>query len=170
MTQSELLSYLAFGRSTTELFANAGSSITGAPSGGDIFGIGAELAVRRLAGVALGVAVDQVESSAGKALGADVLDITPADVPTAVVQGEGLGNFLKQTQITVGKYINPRTFMSVQELSGKPGLQLEHRTADGWRFDANFAPRLLLLEPTLSSQGFFAATAYGGFIIREWRF
>jgi translocation and assembly module TamB len=170
MTQSELLSYLAFGRSTTELFANAGSSITGAPSGGDIFGIGAELAVRRLAAVALGVAVDQVESSAGKALGADVLDITPADVPTAVVQGQGLGNFLKQTQITVGKYINPRTFMSVQELSGKPGLQLEHRTADGWRFDANFAPRLLLLEPTLSSQGFFAATAYGGFIIREWRF
>ena len=170
MTQSELLSYLAFGRSTTELFANGGSSITGAPSGGDIFGIGAELAVRRLAGVALGVGVDQLESSAGKALGADVLDITPADVPTAVVQGQGLGNFLKQTQITVGKYINPRTFASVQELSGKPGLQLEHRTADGWRFDANFAPRLLLLEPTLSSQGFFAATAYGGFIIREWRF
>lgn len=169
-TQAELLSLLAFGQSTTSLLAIQGSSITGSAAVGDLFGVGAQLAVRRLAGVALGVLVNEVESEAGRALGTDVLDITPADVPTELTQAQGLGNFLTQTKVEAGKYINPRTFVTAQEQGGRPGGGIEHRTADGWRFRASFEPRLLLEEPTLSKQPFKPARAYGGLIAREWRF
>lgn len=169
-TQSELLSLLAFGQSTTSLLAINGSSITGSAAVGDLFGVGAQLAVRRLAGVALGVLVNEVESEAGKALGTDVLDITPADVPTELTQAQGLGNFLTQTKVEAGKYINPRTFVTAQEQGGRPGAGIEHRTADGWQFRASFEPRLLLEEPTLSKQPFRPVRAYGGLIAREWRF
>src|SRR5262249_26887744 len=109
-TQSELLSLLAFGQSTTSLLGSASSSIAGSAATTELFGVGAQSAVRRLAGVALGVAVDQVEMQAGRAFGTDVFDITPADVPS----GHFVGNFLTQTKFEAGKYINPRTFVTVQ--------------------------------------------------------
>jgi translocation and assembly module TamB len=169
-TQAELLSLLAFGEPTTSLVRMNGSSIVGSAAGGDLFGIGAQLAVKRLAGVAMGVMVEEMESEAGKALGADVFNITPADVPIELIQGRGIGNFLTQTRVEAGKYINPRTFVTTQETGGRLGAGFEHRTADGWRFRASFEPRLLLLEPTLSKQSFTPVRAYGGVIAREWRF
>jgi translocation and assembly module TamB len=169
-TQAELLSLLAFGEATTSLLTMNGSSIVGSGVGGDLFGVGAQLAVKRLAGVAMGVVVEEMESEAGKALGADVFNITPADVPVELIQGRGIGNFLTQTKVEAGKYINPRTFVTGQESGGRLGAGFEHRTADGWRFRASFEPRLLLLEPTLSKQAFKPVRAYGGVIAREWRF
>src|SRR6185437_8569052 len=78
-TQSELLSLLAFGQSTTSLVASTTSSIAGSAATLDLFGVGAQVAARRLASVALGVAVQQVQMQAGRATGVDVFDITPAD-------------------------------------------------------------------------------------------
>jgi translocation and assembly module TamB len=169
-TQAELLSLLAFGEATTSLLTMNGSSITGSAAVGDLFGVGAQLAVKRLAGVAMGVVVEEMESEAGKAIGADVFNITPADVPLELVQGRGIGNFLTQTKVEAGRYINPRTFVTGQESGGRLGAGFEHRTADGWIFRASFEPRLLLLEPTLSKQAFKPVRAYGGVIAREWRF
>jgi translocation and assembly module TamB len=169
-TQSELLSLLAFGQPTTSFLSVNGSSIAGSGGTGDLFGVGAQLAVKRLAGVAMGVMVEEIESEAGKALGADVFNITPADVPAELIQLRGVGNFLTQTRIEAGKYVNPRTFVTAQETGGRLGAGFEHRTADGWRFRASFEPRLLLLEPTLSKQSFNAVRAYGGLVAREWRF
>src|SRR6185312_5950582 len=48
-TQSELLSLLAFGQSTTSLLATGSSSIAGSAATLDLFGVGAQAAVRRLA-------------------------------------------------------------------------------------------------------------------------
>ncbi len=79
-TQSELLSLLAFGQSTSSLIASSNSSVASTGTTTDLFGAGAQFAARRLASVALGVAVDQVELQAGRALGTDVFDITPGDV------------------------------------------------------------------------------------------
>ncbi len=169
-TQSELLSLLAFGQSSTSLLTLNGSSIQGSAASGDLFGLGAQLAVKRLAAVALGVAVEEIEVEAGKALGTDVLNITPADVPTELVQARGVGNFFAQTKIEAGKYVNPRTFVTAQTQNGRFGTGIEHRTADGWHFTASFEPRLLLQEPTLSGQNFKRVRAYGGLIAREWRF
>ena len=165
-TQSELLTLLAFGQSTTSLLGSASSSIAGSAATTELFGVGAQYAVRRLAGVALGVAVDQVEMQAGRAFGTDVFDITPGDVPS----GNFVGNFLTQTKIEAGKYINPRTFVTVQTQASLFGAGIEHRTADGWTFNASVAPRILLLEPQLNSQPIRTVTAWGGFIMREWRF
>jgi translocation and assembly module TamB len=168
-TQSELLSLLAFGQSTSSLLAFGSSSISGSAASGDLFGAGAQIAVQRLSSVALGVAVDQMEQQAGRAFGTDVLDITPGDIP--LFKGTSpIGNFFTQTRIEAGKYVNPRTFVSVQEQAGQPGFSIEHRTADGWHFNASMLPRIILREPTLREQPTFTTRSYGGFIIREWRF
>jgi translocation and assembly module TamB len=168
-TQSELLSLLAFGQSTSNLLAFGSSSVGGSAATGDLFGAGAQLAVQRLSSVALGVAVDQVELQAGRAFGTDVLDITPGDVPL-FRGGNPIGNFFTQTRIEAGKYINGRTFLSVQEQAAQPGFSIEHRTADGWHFNASMLPRIILREPTLRAQPTFTTRSYGGFIVREWRF
>lgn len=165
-TQSELLSLLAFGQSTTNLIASASSSIVGSAATSDLFGVGAQVAVRRLAGVALGVAVQQVESQAGRAFGTDVFDITPADIPS----GNVVGNLFTQTKFEAGKYINPRTFVSGQFQANRPGLAIDHRTSRGWHFNASIEPRILLREPRLNEQPFTRLRSYGGFIAREWRF
>jgi len=169
-TQGELLSLLAFGQPTTSLLTLNGSSITGSAAVGDLFGVGAQLAVKRLAAVAMGVAVEEVESEAGKALGTDMFNLTPADVPPELIQLRGFGNFLTQTKVEAGKYINPRTFVTGEFQANRPGAGIDHRTADGWQFRASFEPRLLLGEPTLSKQPFTPVRAYGGLIAREWRF
>jgi translocation and assembly module TamB len=166
-TQSELLSLLAFGQSTTSLIASTSSSIAGSAATMDLFGVGAQMAVRRLAGVALGVAVDQVQIQAGRAFGTDVFDITPADVPQ--VSSQGIGNFLTDTKFEAGKYINGRTYVSVQEQATQFGAAIDHRTSDGWRFTASFEPRIILLEPRLQEQPFKTARSIGGFVLKEWR-
>ena len=120
-TQSELLSLLAFGQSATSLISVTSSSIAGNAATSDLFGAGAQLAVRRLESVALGVAVEQLQQQAGRAFGTDVFDITPADAPTEI-GGRGIGNFLTQTKIEAGKYVNPRTFVTVQEQAVRPGI------------------------------------------------
>jgi translocation and assembly module TamB len=168
-TQSELLSLLAFGQSTTSLLASSSSSIAGSAATMDLFGVGAQMAVRRLASTALGVAVDQIQVQAGRSLGTDVFDITPADVPTDVT-GRGFGSFIRDTRFEAGKYINPRTYVSAQTSAFRFGVGIEHRTADGWRFSAAFEPRVILLEPTLKDVPTRVQRTLGGFIIREWRF
>ncbi|HEY4218934.1 MAG TPA: translocation/assembly module TamB domain-containing protein [Gemmatimonadaceae bacterium] len=168
-TQSELLSLLAFGQSTTSLLSFTSSSIAGGEGASDLFGAGARIAVTRLAGVALGVAVDQMEVEAGRAFGTDILDITPGDVPL-FNGGNAFTNFVLQTKVEAGKYINGRTFLSVQEQARNFGAGIEHRTADGWHFNASIEPRVLLLEPRLNSQPYRSVITYGGFILREWRF
>jgi translocation and assembly module TamB len=168
-TQSELLSLLAFGQSTTTLLAFTSSSIPGNAATSDLFGAGAQLAVRRLESVALGVAVEQLQQQAGRAFGTDVFDITPADVPIEI-GGRGIGNFLTQTKFEAGKYVNSRTFVTVQEQARRPGFAIEQRTAEGWQFRVSAEPRILLSEPTLNSQPYRTVPAYGGFIMRGWRF
>lgn len=171
-TQSELLSLLAFGQSTTSLLAFTSSSIAGSAATMDLFGVGAQVAMRRLAGVAVGVAVQQVEIQAGRAFNTDYFDITPADVPAEIgsAPGRTIGNFFTETKFEAGKYINPRTFLSGQEQAGQLGAAIEHRTGDGWRFSASAAPRILLSEPRLNAQPYRTVRAYGGFVVKEWRF
>lgn len=165
-TQSELLSLLAFGPSSSSNLAFNSSSIVGTAATSDLFGVGAQVAAKRLGGVALGVAVDQLEVQAGRAFGTDVFDITPGDIPS----GSVIGNLLTQTKLEAGKYINPRTFVSAQEQALRLGLGIEHRTADGWKFSLSTEPRILLREPTLIAQPWQTRQAFGGFILRDWRF
>jgi translocation and assembly module TamB len=170
--QGDLLSYLAFGQSSTSLIQLEGSGLTNGGGGTNLVGAGAALASRQLAGVALGVVADQVAGSAARSLGADVFTITPADVQTDV------GNFLRATQFEFGKYIKVHTFVEVKSPLDpsalvRPGLQLVHwfGGTKGYRLETGVDTRYLLREPTLSRvQDIVTTSAFGAFLIREWRF
>jgi hypothetical protein len=170
ISQSDLLSYLAFGQSSTSLLQLEGSGLTGATATGDLIGVGAYLATQRMAAVALGVMADEMEGEATKGLGADVFNITPADVPTEL---GAVGNFLQSTRVEAGKYLSPYFFMALQtqlQLRQWPGMRAQYRTPKGWRYEASIESRYLLQPPSLQIQPVPAVTSFGAFIIREWRF
>jgi autotransporter translocation and assembly factor TamB len=170
--QSDLLSYLAFGQSSTSLIQLEGSGLTNGGGGTNVVGAGAALASRQLAGVALGIAADQIAGGAARSLGADVFTITPADVQTDV------GNFLRATQFEFGKYVKVHTYVEVKspldpKALKRPGLQLVHWFGGtrGYRLETGVDTRYLLREPNLSrDQNIATTSAFGAFLIREWRF
>jgi autotransporter translocation and assembly factor TamB len=170
--QSDLLSYLAFGQSSTSLLQLEGSGLTNGGGGSNVVGAGAALASRQLAGVALGIAADQIAGGAARSLGADVFTITPADVQTDV------GNFLRATQFEFGKYVKVHTYVEVKspldpKALKRPGLQLVHWFGGtrGYRLETGVDTRYLLREPNLSrDQNIATTSAFGAFLIREWRF
>ena len=172
IAQSDLLSYLAFGRSSSSLVQLEGSGLTNGTSGpGNVIGAGASLASRQLAGVALGVFADQLAGEAARSLGADVFNITPADVQTDV------GSFLKGTEVEFGKYIKSHTFVATKTRLdpgslNRPGFQLQHRFGGlrGYSLEASLEPRYLLHEPTLAPQTVGTTSALGIFLVRNWRF
>jgi len=170
--QSDLLSYLAFGQASSSLIQLEGSGLTNGGGGTNVVGAGAALASRQLAGVALGIAADQLAGGAARSLGADVFTITPADVQTDV------GNFLRATQFEFGKYVKVHTFVEVKspldpKALQRPGLQLVHwfGGTKGYRLETGVDTRYLLREPNLSrDQNIATTSAFGAFLIREWRF
>lgn len=172
IAQSDLLSYLAFGRSSSSLVQLEGSGLTNGTSGpGNVIGAGASLASRQLAGVALGVFADQLAGEAARSLGADVFNITPADVQTDV------GSFLKATEVEFGKYIKSHTFIATKTrldpgALNRPGFQLQHRFGGlrGYSLEASLDTRYLLHEPTLAPQTVGTTSALGIFLVRNWRF
>lgn len=169
-TQSELLTLLAFGGPATDLLQSEGSSLGGTTQG-NLVGQSAQLAMTRLEGVAVGVLFEQVQSQAGRALGADQFYISPGDAPElASGTQSGFLNFIHSTRVEAGKYLNPRTFLSVQAYSFLPGLRLEYRTGKGWLYTAYTQPQVLLNPPTLEEQPWFRRQSVGALVIRQWRF
>jgi hypothetical protein len=176
LSQSDLLSYLAFGESSGSLLQFGGG---GGLQGGNVLNV----AGTRLAGVALGVALDELEGSAGRSLGVDVFSISPGEFPATT--SSGLNQFLRGTEIEAGRYLNPNTFVSVVTTPGVvtcaggnrensacavPGLTLQYRTSKGYRFETNLTPRYILDAPTLAGQTAAGTSQFGVFVIREWRF
>jgi hypothetical protein len=124
----------------------------------------------RLEGVAVGVLFEQIQVQAGRALGADQFYISPGDAPELTTGQTGFQSFINTTRIEAGKYLNPRTFLSVQEYNGYPGLRLEYRTGKGWFYTAYTQPQVILKPPTLESQLGTSTQSFGAQIIRVWRF
>src|SRR4051812_41317501 len=167
ISQSDLLSYLAFGRSASSLLQLEGSGLTGQTSSGNLVGVGAALAMKRMAAVAMGVMADEVEGEATKGLGTDVFDITPADVPTEIGAQNVIG-FFQSTRIEAGKYITPNLFAAVQAQQ-YPGAMLQYRWGQGWQVQTSIEPRYLLQPPRLALQPVAPVSSFGAFLIREWR-
>ena len=177
LSQSDLLSFLAFGESTGSLL-QFGTGLGAGVQGANVL----NLASTRLAGVALGVALDEVEGQAARSLGVDVLNITPGDFPA--FQVSGVSQFLRATEIEAGRYLSPSTFVSVVMTPGVftcggnrsnsscavPGGTLQYRTNKGYRFETSLSPRYILNPPSLDGQSAAGTSQFGAFIIREWRF
>jgi translocation and assembly module TamB len=182
LSQSDLLSYLAFGRSSGSLL-QIGS--TGTLGGGGLRGGSVvNAASSRLAGVAMGVAVDEFEGDAARSLGMDVFNVTPGELPVSTIE-TGFSQFIRGTEIEMGRYLSPSTFVSavttpgiVACLGGRgensacstPGLTLQYRTNKGYRFETSLTPRYILNSPTLAGQTAGSTSQFGAFVIREWRF
>ncbi|HYD54222.1 MAG TPA: translocation/assembly module TamB domain-containing protein, partial [Gemmatimonadaceae bacterium] len=179
LSQTDILSFLAFGRESGSLLEFEGSPLTSGTGNPSLEGLG-RVAGRRLASVALGLAVDEVEGDAGRDLGVDVINITPEDVPT---DPGAVQSFLLGTRVELGKYVTPQTFVAVHGtpslLTGRrtttspPGVRLEHRAGKGWRFETSFEPRLQPRQPTFAEprdNSLAPVSVFGLFMIREWRF
>ena len=168
ITQSDLLSYLAFGQSSSSLITLGGSGLS---SGTNIVGASAELASRQLAAVALGVFADQISGEAARSLGADVFTISPADIQTDV------GGFLRATEVEFGKYFRGHTFYAITlrpdpAALQRPGFLLQHRFGGnrGYSYELNLQPRYLLREPTLELREPTTTSVFSLFFIRNWRY
>ncbi len=172
--QSDLLSYLAFGRSSSSLLQQEGSSASSGNPSGNIVGTGAALAYKRLAAVAIGVMTDQIEGEASRSLGADVLNITPADVPTEAYTPAGITDFLEGTEIEVGKYVDSRTFISLQGRlrASAPGVLVRRRLPKGLVLQGSFERRFPVERPRLDRDDSddVPKSVVGVFLLREWRF
>jgi translocation and assembly module TamB len=178
ITQSDLLAYLAFGRSSSSLLQLGGSGLGG--GGGNLAGTTAALARNQIAAIALGVAVAEVEQNAARSLNVDVLNITPADVQGELLSGN-VGGFAASTEIEAGRYWGqsrwfgtvtgrPFSLLTPNIAAAPPGLTLQYRTPRGWRFEGSLQPRYLLTTPTLERQPATATSVLGLFLIKEWRF
>lgn len=173
ISQSDLLSYLAFGSESGSVLQFGGSSLSGGTAGGGLVGTSAALATRQLAGVAIGQLVKDFEGQAARSLGADVLNITPANVPTELASTGAVETFLKGTQVEFGKYFTTQTFLGLQaQFDAVPGFRAEHRFRrnPGLSLETTFQPRFFLPEPSLSEQELRKANSFGLFLIRRWKF
>lgn len=175
ISQTDLLSYLAFGSESGSLMQFGSSSLSGGSTGGNLVGTSAALATRQLTGVALGVAVEELEGQAARSLGADVLNITPANVPPELASGNfgALSTFLRGTRFEFGKYLNTRTFLGVQlQATTTPGFRVERQLGrmPGLSLESTFQPRFFLPEPSLNEQEITKANAFGLFLRKRWRF
>ncbi|MEO7359463.1 MAG: translocation/assembly module TamB domain-containing protein, partial [Gemmatimonadaceae bacterium] len=174
ITQSDLLSYLAFGSESGSLLQFGGSGVSGSNAGGGLVGTSAALASKQLFGVALGVLADQIEAEGSRTLGADVFNVTPASIPAELAAGKfGMfGTYLKGTQLEFGKYFTTSTFVGLNlQATTPPGFRVEHRFGNrGLSLESTLQPRFFLVEPSLAPQELKKANAFGLFLVRRWKF
>jgi autotransporter translocation and assembly factor TamB len=169
ISQTDLLSYLAFGRTSSSLLQQGGNGLT---AGSGLVGAGAAFAAKQVGAAALGALTEEAAGQAARSLGADVLNITPADVSLDA------GSFLRGTQIEFGKYLQTNTFLQLQVRPDpaslqRPGFELTHRfdPQGGYELDVSFEPRYLLKQPTLATDQVPQTTsAFGLFLVRKWRY
>jgi translocation and assembly module TamB len=153
LSQSDLLSFLAFGQSSTSLLQFQGSGLQGGgQSGSSLAGNVSALATRQLASIAVGAMVDQAKADLARATRADVVYITPADLPADMSLG-GFGNVLRGTEVELGKYVDQRTFVvgKIRPTLAVPGASLERRYGDRFKVRLSAETRYQPPRPSLTA-------------------
>ena len=153
LSQSDLIAFLAFGQSSTALLQFAGTGLeAGGQSGSSLAGNVGAVATRQLASVAVGALVDQAKADLSTATRADVLNITPAQIP-ADFSATDFQTMLRGTEIEIGKYLDRNTFLlgRVRPSLVIPGASLERRIGEQFRVRANFEARIQPEPPSLSA-------------------
>jgi translocation and assembly module TamB len=153
LSQSDLISFLAFGQSSTSLLQFQSSGLEGGgQAGSSLAGNVGRLASRQLASVALGALVDEAKQDLTRVARADVVNITPADLP-ADLSLTGAGTVLRGTEIQLGKYLDRRTFLlaQIRPTLAIPGASLERALGQKFRLRTSFETRFQPQRPTLTS-------------------
>ncbi len=172
LSQSDLISYLAFGRTSSSLLNLQGTNLTGGAGGLD--GLPA-LAEQQLAGLALGSFMDSEISSierSGTRGGLDVLRIHPASLPAELTFNGYFQNFLRGTEIEAGKYMSRRLYVAIQDrISGNwPGFRVEYRTPGNFSWETTWQPTYLPSVPSLTLQPPTRDRTFGTFLFWTRRF
>jgi translocation and assembly module TamB len=147
LAQSDLISYLAFGRTSTSLLSPEGSGIAGG-------GLGF-IAQQQLAGLGLGAFTDALVrgfEEQGTRAGLDVFRLHPGTVPDELNFGGYFSNLLRSTQFEAGKYLTPHLFVAAEgrTTSTLPGLRLEYETRGGFSWRTTWEPRYKPIHPSLA--------------------
>lgn len=153
LSQSDLIAFLAFGQSSSGLLQFTGTGLEGGGQGGSsLAGNVAALAQRQLASVAVGALVDEAKRDLTSATQADVLNITPAELPTDISLG-AFQTVLKGTELEIGKYTGRNTFVlgRVRTSLAIPGALVERRVGRKIMLRGSFETRFLPERPTLTS-------------------
>lgn len=170
ISQSDLLSYLAFSVPTSGLTQQGQSSPLSSTQGGGVVGAAGTFVQNQLAGEAVGVVTDQVKGDLARALGADVLTINTANNYTDIAQTRSSAAFFQNTQLEFGKYFTPQTFVAIQA-SVAPGAVVIQRIGENLSLQLSGQPLYLLGQPTLSTTQSTPLTGiFGLTLTRTWRF
>ena len=139
LSQTEIISYLLFGKSTVDL-------------GGDQGGIADQRAVVQSALSLLSGEIEQTIVSGGVPV--DYVEIRPG--------GGGQGDPLLGWQFAVGRQLGSKTFLVVNAgfCGGRPvyvsntlGVSLQFRISPEWRTEASFEPAQTCVDPSVETLG-----------------
>jgi autotransporter translocation and assembly factor TamB len=154
LSQSDLIAFLAFGQSSSTLLSFQGGGVAGGgQQGSSLAGNVAELAGKQVASIAIGALMDELKSDLTRATRADVLNITPAELPPDLSLGT-FGTVIRGTELQIGKYLDRRTFVMTQlrpSFDAYPGLIVESRLRRGLRLRATLETRYLAEPPSLTT-------------------
>jgi translocation and assembly module TamB len=153
LSQSDLIAFLAFGRSSSSLLQFSGTGLEGGGAGGSsLAGNVAALATRQRASVALGALVAEARSDLASRTRADVLNITPAELPAELSLG-AFQTLLRGTELEVGKYLDRHTFLigRIRPSLAVPGASLERRLNERLSVRGTVETRYQSQPPSLSA-------------------
>jgi len=167
LPESDLISYLAFGRSSSSLIDLGGSGVTGSDLG--------VIAEQQIAGLGLGAFVDAWVSGLeerGTRAGLDVFRVHPAKLPEELNVGGYFQNVMRGMEVEAGKYLTPRFYLSAKgRLSGAPpGLRLDWQRSGGWSWYATWEPGYLPSEPSFDFTQPTRTQVFGSFLRWKRRF
>ncbi len=173
LSQSDLLSYLAFGQSASSLVTLQSSAALSTGGSGGLAGIPA-LVQQQVGSLAIGAMVEQTVSDLqeqGTRAGLDVFRVHPGELPAEAAFQSYFSNVLNGTEIEAGKYLSRRFFV---ELRGRtttiPGVLLEYRRPSGFTWTTTWEPRFLPAEPSFSALTASRVRAFGTFLRWSKRF
>jgi translocation and assembly module TamB len=172
LTESDLLSYLAFGRESSSLLAQRGSGIVGSALGS--LGV---LAEQQFWGLGLGALTDALFTTAergGQEAGLDVFRVSAETLPDELNYAGYFENTLRSIEIEAGEYVlRSRLFLSTRlRPSGGPlpGLWAEYRPSRGLVWRTTWETQFLATPPTLGQQVTGRTRVFGTFLLWNRRF
>ena len=165
IAESDLISYLLFGRPSYALASAETTTLQGAVGAG----------VSRMTGTI----ASQLGSVVGRQIGLDYFSITQGEDPGGIGSAAGLSGSFVQTQIEVGQYLGPNLFLAVvlRPLGGLqgggqaqlPGARIEWRFTDAWSMEGFVEDRFAREGASgFGELGLRLSKIFGVFLYRDW--
>jgi hypothetical protein len=166
IVESDLISYLLFGRPSYALASGEMSVLEGVESAGIQLGIG--------------TVASQLGAVVARELGVDYFAVTQAQQAPGAERG-GLGGVFADTQIEMGQYLSENVFLAVmlRPLTGLggsthnqiPGARVEWRFSDHWTTEAFVEDRFARQGVSgFGELGFTLSKVFGFALYRQWSY